>query len=324
MKINIKTEKLLNFTPHDLTTIGFNAYNHTKGYAKIKGGMKYCVKGTYTSLSFAKTENGEKTSVTLVSDSIGQLGEVLDSSYQRFLSNVDGYLFVTGGNNTDTCISLVWSGYKNEDFEEFQESHRLLPIATYFPDGMNGINDVYDELRKDKAIKRFGVVDLGTLNWTKEADGRFIVNNVLLNCKVNNGNSLINASIAKNYRQVRHLDFGSNIPNNSYVLYIVGSNLNLLRFRNDSYSDAAAFKTAMSGVYLVYELATPVETPISPELNLTYAVNDFGTEEFIFDLNEITGPVCCMIFYQDNLKDKLRNIKELTETELQEILDILA
>ena len=39
---------------------------------------------------------------------------------------------------------------------------------------------------------------------------------------------------------------------------------NLVLVRDDSYTDPAVFKTAMSGVQLVYELATPISIQLTP------------------------------------------------------------
>ena len=44
-------------------------------------------------------------------------------------------------------------------------------------------------------------------------------------------------------------------------MYIGGSYVNI---RNDDYATAEAFKAAMNGVYLYYELATEVEEDIDP------------------------------------------------------------
>ena len=57
------------------------------------------------------------------------------------------------------------------------------------------------------------------------------------------------------------------------------------------YSDPAAFTTAMSGVYLVYELATPVETDIDEQM--TYLPDLGGTEE----VTPITAPFKADIRY---------------------------
>ena len=50
-----------------------------------------------------------------------------------------------------------------------------------------------------------------------------------------------------------------NIKNGTFSQYS-----NSLFFRNDTYSDATAFKTAMNGVQLVYELATPTTYHLTP------------------------------------------------------------
>ena len=50
--------------------------------------------------------------------------------------------------------------------------------------------------------------------------------------------------------------------------------------RDDSFTDPAAFKTAMSGVYLVYELATPTTETATPYTN-PQVVDDGGREEYV-------------------------------------------
>ena len=70
---------------------------------------------------------------------------------------------------------------------------------------------------------------------------------------------------------------------------------------NYGQNDASAFKTAMSGVYLVYELATPTTETAEPYQN-PQIVDDFGTEEYV-----TTGivPVGHVTKYQPNLRAKL-------------------
>ena len=50
--------------------------------------------------------------------------------------------------------------------------------------------------------------------------------------------------------------------------------------RDDSYTDATAFKTAMSGVMLVYELATPTTETAEP-YQTPQIVDEYGTEELV-------------------------------------------
>ena len=77
------------------------------------------------------------------------------------------------------------------------------------------------------------------------------------------------------------------------------------------YTDATAFKTAMSGVYLLYELATPTEETFDPFIN-PQIVNDWGTEEFVVETPLI--PVGHDTAYPINILDKVQNAPDLPST----------
>ena len=76
-----------------------------------------------------------------------------------------------------------------------------------------------------------------------------------------------------------------------------------LYLRNDSYTTASDFKTAMSGVYLVYELATPT-TETADAFQSPQAVSNWGTEEYI-DERTIAIPVGHNTEYPADLKAKV-------------------
>ena len=61
------------------------------------------------------------------------------------------------------------------------------------------------------------------------------------------------------------------------------------------------FKTAMSGVYLVYELATPTTETADPYTS-PQIVNDFGTEEWVLDSDVFPMPVGHNTDYPIDLK----------------------
>ena len=67
----------------------------------------------------------------------------------------------------------------------------------------------------------------------------------------------------------------------------------------------------MSGVYLVYELATPT-TETAPTFTSPQICNDWGTEEF-------TGtceiPVGTVTEYPQNLRDKLQHLPSMAESD---------
>ena len=59
--------------------------------------------------------------------------------------------------NHDICIHLVHTGYRNGEYEPYVSNEKVLPIADYFPNGMNAIGDVKDELTPTEAIQRIGI-----------------------------------------------------------------------------------------------------------------------------------------------------------------------
>lgn len=56
------------------------------------------------------------------------------------------------------CVNLKHSGTLTAEEAVYFKEVRMLPdIAKYFPDGMHGIGEVYDEINEENAVKRFGV-----------------------------------------------------------------------------------------------------------------------------------------------------------------------
>lgn len=206
----------------------------------------------------------------------------------------------------DVTINLAWSGIRNGEYEPYWDSTLSLPISTYFPDGMKSAGAVYDELTKDKAIKRIGKVDLGTLTYTTNTTygyRLFVVSR--LSDMLGNSSNFICSKFAYKTGSVSGFD------NNNMAI-----GTNYINIRCDDYSTAAEFKTAMSGVYLYYELEEPVETPISPELNLTYRCDDFGTEMLLPENDDepITAPMDADIIYQIDYEAQIRNNDSLNIT----------
>ena len=56
--------------------------------------------------------------------------------------------------------------------------------------------------------------------------------------------------------------------------------------QDSAYTDAATYKSAMSGVMLYYELATPTTTPIDPPINMDYLTQAGGTEQIVIPTGE--------------------------------------
>lgn len=85
--------------------VGFNAYNNATGKAKLLGGNEYQITGTYTAIAYEDI-NGNAEVITPDASGI-------------FTPTNNGTMTVTGGNDTDTCIHLTWTGYRNGEFEPY-------------------------------------------------------------------------------------------------------------------------------------------------------------------------------------------------------------
>ena len=126
--------------PTSFVSTGWNLYNHTAGYARVVNYSEeygFMVDGTYTALKFAATLTGEQTTITPVDG--------------YFTVPSDGFVFVTGGNATDTMIWMTWSDWteqpNNGTFEAYTEDEiDLSGVMVDFPDGLMKVGNVYDEI----------------------------------------------------------------------------------------------------------------------------------------------------------------------------------
>lgn len=289
--------EVINCKADAIKTDGFNQYDNTTGNANVIKGNVYQITGTYTSLSLG----GE----TITPDASGY-----------FTPTISGELTVTGGDAT-TCVHLKWSGKKDGEFEQHWSEALNLNLTsitgkvngvgaseTIFPDGLVKVGNVADELVVDsdgkarRAIKRFGKVDLGSLTW-----------------------SYLNTYFAANLRNSGHLYCcisSRYITGNVTTLdkAVTLSNINYVAVSDSDYTNVTTFKNAVSGVYLYYELAAPVNYTLDTPIDMTYRVDDFGTETAMVlssgslvdaDITK-TAPLNYDVVYSLNVVDTVRNL----------------
>jgi len=132
-----------------------------------------------------------------------------------------------------------------------------------------------------KVARRYGIVDLGTLEWTQyTSDSNSIFYALINDSKTYHRYDVINA-VCMLYWQGMPADSRSNIIANlkdkSFSWIYGGVNFVI---KDESFADAASFKTAMSGVMLVYELATPTTEQADPYTPIQ-VIDPYGTEEFV-------------------------------------------
>lgn len=133
-------------TPSAFKSTWWNLYDHTAGYAyltKYSTQYGFRIGGTYTALQYSETPTGTKSSITPV-DGV-------------FTIPGDGYVWVTGGNNTNTYIINQWSDWTDGpagEFEAYSESTINLAtiMNTYFPYGLLRVGVVRDEINVNASL----------------------------------------------------------------------------------------------------------------------------------------------------------------------------
>lgn len=139
--------------PQTFVSTGWNLYNNSLGYARvIKYSTEYAFKisGTYTALEFSSTVSGSRVTITPVSGA--------------FSIPSDGYVFVTGGNATDTQIWMTWSDWTSSanggTFAAYSQD--VVDISTFmasnFPYGLMQVGTLHDEINLNTGIATSYVV----------------------------------------------------------------------------------------------------------------------------------------------------------------------
>lgn len=183
--------------------------------------------------------------------------------------------YTTSGTGESNLSNLqVEFGSMATSYEAYTEKMTSLPISTYYPTGMKSAGSVYDELTESKAITRIGAVDLGTLTWSYGSDAGHLrfYSNIISGIQAPSSGDVVANVKCSNYEAVTE----GQVYNNTKQGACITSTGRVVIY-DPAYTDAATFTTAMDGVYLYYELATPTETDVS--LSLTYNIEPNGTEE---------------------------------------------
>ena len=214
--------------------------------------------------------------------------------------------------NHDICINLHWDGERDGEYEAYEKHSYALDSSLTLRgipklDASNNLyydGDVYES--DGTVTRKYAVVNLGDVqSWLTQSDGA----NHVFRCFVtfNSGTAKMpsplsipaNAMMSNGYKLMAY----SPITKNDDKSFALGNEK--LVVVDHRFTDPADFKSAMSGVYLVYELATPT-TESATGYTATQVVDDFGTEEYVITTqSDVVVPVGHETKYQANLKAKL-------------------
>lgn len=184
--VYVKGERgLITFSdPRTFVSTGWNLYKESSEYSGYSGYAKvvrysdtygYRISGSYTSIQYSATLTSTKSAVTVTSG--------------NFTVPADGYIWITGGNSTDTAIYMTWTdwteGYKWDgeaqgEFSAYSETvidlTELFEAADCpFPYGLLACGSAQDEINLNigQAISRVERMAYSEANLAiAEASGR--------------------------------------------------------------------------------------------------------------------------------------------------------
>ena len=233
-------------TPYTLSCDIYGAYE----------GMGFCFIVSGSNIEFSASSNSNGVSKdkprTVTTDSKGNL--------------VVGTYLVSSGNSNLTLENAniqLEKGTVVTEYQEFIETLATIPTEN----GLAGINDIRDEIVKyaDGSGERVQKVDkfnLGSAVYDKTSSYgyQFFFATLPLR-KVGSNVGLCTVFRYDNINTSSDL-FGANSDDNTFTYRNIN---NQIFIRCDDYTDIDSFKTAMNGVYVYYELATPIHTPLTAE-----------------------------------------------------------
>lgn len=228
----------------------------------------------------------------------------------RFILSVSSASANTTLTVEDMCCHLVWSGTRNGEYEPYaKHTYELDPdLELRGVPKLNAQNELYfdgDTYKADGSVtRRYGVVDLGDLPWVKNIGTQFVASygSIMPKPKYQTTNAFVSN------RKYEATPVGAYNGVDMRISFY-GSQMWL----TDSDFTGGSVSTYLKGVYLVYELDTPVDEEAEPYQE-TQIVDDFGTERFI-DEREVAIPVGHNTKYPSNLRDKLQHLPSLADND---------
>ena len=229
--------------------------------------------------------------------------------------------------NNDICINLSWSGKRNGEYEPYWEETTQIDVKTLkgkrsdgtvevmFPDGLKALDDVHDEIKGNKAIKRIGkYVPTTDSVWARSSytvDGTEVYRFLHI---VDDGlktNNTKNYAACGKYASTRYIYVLQHTNNKQIALF--GSEdgtRSTIGINDDSYTDVDSFKAAIAGTPIYYVLDTPIEYDLDTDFEIPYKCDDYGTEQ-ILPYDETTPktlPIIADIQYGINVSDTLSRL----------------
>ena len=300
---NSGTLQSVNTSAHNM--VGFNAYNHSSGTARLIGGMEYQITGAYTAVSYIDIGGSSETI------SIGTGG--------YFTPTNTGTLTVTGGNSTTTCVHIVWDGEKDGDYEEYDARTYALDSSLELRgvpslDGNNNLYYLGDTYESDGTVTRNAVKLAlnGDETWYESTSDTTSTSRYFYT-KIGAVGSVIDSIIiCDKYTAYSGTVFGRTTDVGIAVFNSSARNSAVIMIRpSDNSVEVSTFRSSLqtSPINVVYLVTNPTTTSANTYAN-PQIVSDWGTEEYVDyaysqGTRDVQIPVGHETTYSANLRAKL-------------------
>lgn len=261
------------------------AYSHT-GYVRVLPNTEYYFKQGVDEPQYGAYYDADKNFILGSSNFKGVFTTPAQAAYVRITLDAADSSDNICINLSDPTINGQYFPYEKHELDlSWIKDIKDAEGAKLFEDGMKSAGTAYDEVRKDKAVRRVGVVDLGSLEWWYNNQSAWGAKTYAFKANLPDLKSPTSETSQSNYIIAKYtptLNISSIYNGADKVIYVgdktyYGADIVI---SDSAYTDAASFKAAMAGVMLYYELAEPIEVEYD-EKNLTYPVIAGGTEEAI-------------------------------------------
>lgn len=295
----------LTTTALNIPTIAENKYTlsfKVKSNAANQGGLRWSL------------QKGKNTSYAHDSSLIkSEVGYVANTEYQAVVTFVADTDFVS----LCTIVGMIYdvqleNGDTATNYSPFYQTEYPIPEAIRNLPGYGwsaGTAKNYVDYENKKYVQCVGSVDLGTLTWIADSTGKVsFQTSQVTGQKLTKNYSVPPNIICSKYSTKSQNELWGHI---NVTGITANANTDGYVYVNDtSYTDAAAFKQAMQGVMLYYELANPIITDISALIpddflrnveveaggsitfkngNDSYLIPVPNEEEYIVKLSEVGG-----------------------------------